>query len=104
MTARSQHGRGTAATCAPVRQRSQWSAAAGSARSATGRAVRGARRVGEEGGAVQVGGVHGEGTDEPRPASASGPRETTARVTRGVDAASAFQSASACETFSSSPV
>jgi hypothetical protein len=37
-------------------------------------------------------------------ASASGPRGTTARATRGVGAAGAFQSASACEPFSSSPV
>jgi hypothetical protein len=37
-------------------------------------------------------------------ASASGPRGTTARATRGVGAAGAFQSTSACEGFSSSPV
>jgi hypothetical protein len=44
--------------------------------------------------------------DSPRGsrASASRPRGTTARATRGVGAAGAFQSASACETFSSSPV
>jgi hypothetical protein len=70
-------------------QRPQWSAAAGSARSSTGCAARGTKIVGEEGGAAQVGWVHGAGmTDRGRPRHPGleeprcGRRAASARPTR----------------------
>jgi hypothetical protein len=67
-------GSGAATTCVgagQVRRRDHW------LRGAAG--TRGTRGLGEQGGAVQVGGVHGAWTDGPKPASACGPNAVAAR-------------------------
>jgi hypothetical protein len=106
---RPRHGHDMAACVRGVRRQCRWAGGARSARPVQGahgawRKGRGSgRRCDDELDPLVMWNA-APGSPRGSRASAAGPGGTTVRTTRGVGAAGAFQSASACEPFSSSPI